>query len=265
MAVRGVVWQSCDLLDPGRRARLVASAGASHLIHLAWYTEPGRYWDASENDDWLAASQSLITRFRDAGGRRVVTAGTCAEYDWRDPSLAVGDCDERETVCRPHSRLGASKLALGRWAAQQDGISAAHGRVFFAYGSDEAPSRLVPSLLLNLLRGEVAETGPGDLVRDFLDGRDIAAALVALCTSDVTGPVNIGSGTGVSIGELARQLAETVGRPELLRIGVRPGRPDEPPRIVARTRRLKDEVGFVPQVGLARGLTDAADWWRQNA
>ncbi|MFY9293943.1 MAG: NAD(P)-dependent oxidoreductase [Methylorubrum rhodinum] len=75
-------FHSADLLDAGSRRAAVRAAGASHLLHLAWVTEPGRYWEAPENLDWTAASLDLVRAFHEAGGERAVVAGTCAEYDW---------------------------------------------------------------------------------------------------------------------------------------------------------------------------------------
>jgi nucleoside-diphosphate-sugar epimerase len=52
------------------------------LVHLAWETTPGSYWNSPENDRWRDASQRLVERFLDEGGRRVLVAGSCAEYRW---------------------------------------------------------------------------------------------------------------------------------------------------------------------------------------
>ena len=52
------------------------------LIHLAWYAEHGKYWTSPENVRWVEASLALLRGFAAAGGRRVVMAGTCAEYEW---------------------------------------------------------------------------------------------------------------------------------------------------------------------------------------
>ncbi len=195
-----------------------------------------------------------------AGG--AVVAGTSAEYDWLDPALEQGRCGETTTPLLPRSLLGRSKLALGRWLTEEADLAAVHARIFFAYGSHETPGRLVPSLIGRLLAGEPAETGPGELVRDFLDGRDIAGALVAPAAGAVVGVVNVGRGEGVAIADLAGEIARQIGRPELLRVGALPPRAGEPPRLVADTTRLGREVGFEPAIALADGLGDAIAWWR---
>src|ERR1700733_15064576 len=71
-----VVWHEVDLLDDRATARAVAEIAAERLLHLAWFTEHGRFWAAGENLDWVAASVRLLRAFAAAGGRRAVIAGT---------------------------------------------------------------------------------------------------------------------------------------------------------------------------------------------
>src|SRR4051794_12804757 len=61
LALEGVTWHCTDLLE----AEL--DVGASHLLHAAWYTAPGEFWDAEENLLWLDASLRLVRRFIAAG------------------------------------------------------------------------------------------------------------------------------------------------------------------------------------------------------
>src|SRR5690349_15031042 len=81
-------WISGDLLNAAESKRIVDGASADVLVHLAWITEPGVFWHSPENERWLDASRGLIGRFVDAGGKRVVVAGTCAEYAWSDEPLS---------------------------------------------------------------------------------------------------------------------------------------------------------------------------------
>lgn len=48
-------------------------------------------------------------------------------------------------------------------------------------------------------------------VRDYIDARDVAAAVVALAKDGVDGPVNLGTGEGTSLRELARLVAKAYG------------------------------------------------------
>ena len=54
----------------------------SHLIHLAWEAVPPACYVSINNYYWLTSSISLIQHFTTCGGKRVVVAGTGAEYEW---------------------------------------------------------------------------------------------------------------------------------------------------------------------------------------
>jgi nucleoside-diphosphate-sugar epimerase len=80
--------------------------------------------------------------------------------------------------------------------------------------------------------------------------------------AELTGPVNIGSGSGTSVADVATTLAQIVGREDLLRLGEL-GDSDET-RVVADVGRLAGALGFEPRYGLEDGLRDAVEWWRQR-
>jgi nucleoside-diphosphate-sugar epimerase len=260
-APAGATFHEADLLDDGAAAALVADVRPTHLLHLAWVATPATYRDAAENAEWVHASRELIEAFAAAGGTRCVVAGTCGEYDWSAP----GPYRERESPTAPESRYGRAKDELRRWLEQAEpglGLSAAWARLFFLYGPKEPAVRFVPSVATALLRGEPAECTEGTQVRDYLHVDDAARALLALLWSDVEGPVNVASGSGVQVRELAARIAATVGATELLRIGAKPTPAWEPAAIVGDVARLHDEVRWRPRVSLDAGLAETVEWWR---
>jgi nucleoside-diphosphate-sugar epimerase len=255
----GVHWHRADLLDPGSIRALCAEVRADRLLHLAWDTTPGAYTRTPLNLDWLAASLLLARGFVLHGGTRMVSAGTCFEYAHADaPSTETG------TPLLPDTLYGTSKAALGSVLAHfadTVGVESAWGRVFFLYGPHEHPNRLVSSVILALLEGRDAECSIGTQERDFLHVRDVAGALVALLASDVTGPVNIASGQGVTIRDLVLEIGDQIGRRELVRLGAKPLSERDPPVVVADVTRLRGEVGFTPTMTLQEGVRDAIRWW----
>lgn len=262
-AAAGVRWHAADLLDAEQGAQVLAAVAPTHLLHLAWYAVPGQYWTAPENLAWVRASLSLLEAFARQGGRRVVMAGTCAEYDWTGEGLYR----EERTPLRPATLYGTCKHALRLVVeayARQAGMSAAWGRVFLLYGPGEHPQRLVSSVVRHLLRGERAPCSHGAQRRDFLYVEDVAAAFVALLDSEVTGAVNIASGRAVTLRELVNQIAEQLARPELVDFGALPAPAGEPPLLAADVTRLHTEVGWQPRYTLAEGLARTIDWWRAH-
>jgi len=258
----GVVWHRANLLDATDRRRLFETVAASHLLHLAWHVEHGKFWTAPENEQWLEASLDLLRRFAGSGGERAVLAGTCAEYDWnREEARPVREDDP----CRPATPYGRAKLALFE-AVGTAGLSSAWARFFFMFGPGEDPRRLIPLIARGLLQNRRIPLSAGHQIRDFLDTRDIGEALVQLLLArHVAGPVNVASGRAISIREVAALLARLANRDEdLLDFGAVPGGEREPPFLVADVSRLTREAGFVPKHTLEERLAECLEWHRAD-
>lgn len=257
------LWHQVDLMDSVAVAGLVGTIKPSHLLHFAWYAEPGKYWASEQNFQWVQASMCLLEAFGKNGGKRAVIAGTCAEYDWGD-----GRCTENQTPIRPTSIYGACKAAMQHLLeayGRRFAMSTAWGRIFHLYGPHEHPARLVPSIISPLLSGQTAPCSSGEQQRDFLHVQDVASAFVALLNSDVMGPVNIGSGQPVAVREVVERIAVLIGRPELVRLGEQHSRPDEPPLLEADVSRLTNEVKWAPFYNLDAGLASTIAWWREQS
>jgi nucleoside-diphosphate-sugar epimerase len=262
LAADGVTAHTADLLEPNAAATLLARLRPSHLVHLAWTTTPGRYWDDPVNHDWVTASLALLRDFAAAGGRHAFFAGSCAEYDWQD-----GRLDEATTPLRPRTRYGRCKAALSLLAgdlAAAQGLTLAWGRIHFPYGPGEHPERLVPQLARKLLAGEPAATGPAAVARDFIHVDDLAAAVALLLRQGHHGALDLCSGRSTEVGELARRIAALLGREDLLQLGALPARPGDPLRLDATPRTLQS-FGWAPRVGLDAGLRQCVDTWRERA
>jgi nucleoside-diphosphate-sugar epimerase len=255
--------QGVDLLAPGAAVAAVEAVRPTHLLHLAWYAEHGRFWTAPQNLAWVGASLELLHAFAEAGGERAVIAGTCAEYDWGQG----GRCVEDSTPLAPATLYGAAKHGLHevlRPYAAQAGVSLAWGRVFFCFGPHEPPGRLFPSVARALLAGREAPVTHGRQLRDFLAVEELGDAFAALLDSAVAGAVNVASGEPIALRELVELIAHAAGRPELVRFGAVDPRPGEPDELVADVARLAGEVRWRPREPLDTGIERAVRWWRDQ-
>lgn len=239
-------WHRLDLFDEGATRALLRDLRPAVLVHAAWYVTHGRFWTAPENAAWVEASDALAAAFLEAGGRRMVGIGTCAEYDWGGPGAQAPWPETRALA--PATPYGQAKAALAaRLAARFEAAgraSLAWARLFHLFGPGEHPDRLVPAVARALAEGREAACASGRPVRDLASTRFVGQALAALAASGVAGPVNIGSGEGRAIAEVVRFLGRAAGRPDLVRLGALPDRPGEVPRMVADISRLRREVGF---------------------
>lgn len=256
------IWHQLDMRDQQAVAELVKSVKPTHLLHLAWYTAASGYWTAAENLQWLAISLDLLRNFAARGGRRIVHAGSCAEYEWQHSLY-----HETKTPRVPANLYGVCKNELNTLAefyTRQEGISFATGRVFFLYGPHESQTRLVASIIRALLANETAKCSPGLQQRDFLHVEDAANALVKLLLSDVQNAVNIGSGKAVAVREVANTVGELLGKKELIDFTAYPAPFDEPEIICADNSRLCDEVNWSQKYELKNGIQQTISWWQES-
>lgn len=195
-----------------------ACHGIDTVVHLAWYVEPGKYLDSSKNLDCLTGSIVLAQAAAAAGVRRFVGVGTCFEYDLEPGYLSV------ETALRPLTLYAASKaalfLTLSRWLPQ-NAIEFAWCRLFYLYGAGEDHRRLVPYIRSQLEAGAAADITDGSQIRDFMNVEDAAKVMADVILGEQQGPVNVCSGTPMSVRDLAEKIALEHGRLDLLNFGGR--------------------------------------------
>ncbi len=258
-----VIWHAMDLLDASATESLLAKLGATHLVHLAWITDPGVYWQSPQNKAWLSASVSLLENFQKHGGTRAALVGTCAEYDWTG-----GHCVEDRTPLRAKSLYAESKLALRDSAlrlADSSDLSIAWARVFFSFGPFERPERLVPTVINALLTGDRAKCSDGSLLRDYMYIEDVASAIVAVLDHEFSGDINIASGQAMTLEELVNCIASKLDAADRVDFGHYPRRPEDPQKISADNSRLGETIAWVPRYDLDSAIDKTIAWWRNQA
>jgi dTDP-6-deoxy-L-talose 4-dehydrogenase (NAD+) len=206
-----------------------ACRGVDTVIHVAWYAEPGQYLHSPKNRECMAGTLRLAQGASEAKVRRFIGIGTCFEYDLSVGRLSI------ETPLRPSTPYAEAKAATFAALSQ----SLAHHelefswcRLFYLFGEGEDERRLVPYLRGKLMAGEPAELSSGRQIRDYLDVREAGRMIVENALGAGQGPVNICSGTPVSIRQLAERIADEYGRRDLLKFGARADNLVDPPYVV---------------------------------
>lgn len=206
-----------------------ACRGVDTIIHSAWYAEPGQYLHSAKNSDCLKGTLRLAQGAIDAHVRRFIGLGTCLEYDVSAGHLGI------DTPLKPLTPYAQAKAGAFRALSDmlpQHGVAFAWCRLFYLHGEGEDPRRLMPYLHERLSAGEPVALGSGTQVRDYLDVRDAGRMIADVALGGEQGPLNICSGIGVTIRDIAERIADQYGRRDLLRFGARPEAPDDPPVIV---------------------------------
>lgn len=240
-----------DLLTTCDFSEIMQEVKPTHLIHLAWYAEHGKYWESPLNLEWMSATYHLLEAFCKHGGQHAVIAGTCAEYDWR-----YGFCDEDLTPTNPNTFYGIAKDSTRRLSQAiclRNGVSLSWARIFFPYGPGEAQARLIPSLF-GVFRKDKVPFGVNDKsFRDFLHISDLAEAFVICASNQVRGIVNISSGEPIALRKVVEIIAKFHNQDPSLILGLESTRKGEPILIVGNNEKLIN-LGWKQKINIYEGL-----------
>ncbi|MGI9020273.1 MAG: NAD-dependent epimerase/dehydratase family protein [Solirubrobacterales bacterium] len=256
-----------SIADPGALAGAFERLSPQLVFHLAAQidvrrsvTEP--VYDLSLN---VGATIHLLEAARQAGTARFLFAST--------GGAIYGEGAGRElplpeaAAALPDAPYGQSKLAaegyLGLYSRLY-GLSTVSLRLGNVYGPRQDPhgeAGVVAIFSSALLEGGQTKVfGDGEQTRDYVYVADVVSAFLAAAASDVTGPLNVGTGIETSVLELGVAVAELCGRP--FEPEVAPHRAGEVQRIAIDAARAEAELGWRPAFSLSEGLQSTVDSFR---
>jgi len=250
-----------DLDDSAAVERKLGEVHPEAILHAAWYTNPQDYLTSPLALASLHATTSLFQAAARQRCRRFVGIGTCLEYGRSDRPRHESD------ACEPRTLYAACKLSawlVCRALAEQAGVSATWARLFYLYGPDENPGRVLPALVAALRADQAFPMTEGSQVRDYLHIDDAGRALALLCRRECDGVVNVASGQPTAVRDFAQTVGGILGAESQIRLGEIPMRRDEEMFVVADIARLRG-LGFVPKhLTLRDGLDHALKNWRNT-
>ena len=238
-----------SILDPSLLTNTLEAHGVSGVIHVAGFKYAGVSVKQPLHtyEQNVTGTARVLAAMESHGVDRIVFSSSAAVYGTPDTELVTED-----TPKRPQSPYGESKL-IGEWLIADQGVAAGlkHTslRYFNVVGSgdpslyDSSPHNLFPLVFGALAEGRTPRingndypTPDGTNVRDYVHVVDLATSHVAAAKRLEAGQslepaYNLGSGDGVSVGEIMTTVAEVTGIPFTPEIG--PRRPGDPARIVA--------------------------------
>jgi len=210
---------------------------------------------------------NILVAARDAGVKRVVYASSSSVYG-DTPTLPKHEDMRPE----PRSPYAVSKLAGELYCRVFHDVYRLETvalRYFNVFGPRQDPasqySAVVPKFITALLRGDPPTIfGDGKQSRDFTYvGNVVEANLLAARASGAAGEVfNIACGERITVGELARLLADIVG---VEREPVHaPPRPGDVKHSLADIAKAEESLRYRVRVGVREGLRRTVEWYQER-
>lgn len=261
------------ILDASLLGTLFAENVIDGVVHVAGFKYAGvsvqRPLHTYEQN--VTATTVLLREMQNAGVARIVFSSSAAVYGTPDNDLVT-----EATPKSPESPYGESKL-IGEWLLRDEGVATGlvHTslRYFNVVGSgytdlfDTSPHNLFPLVFEALLDGRTPRingtdynTPDGTCVRDYIHVADLAISHVAAAQrmqagESIEAVYNLGSGDGVSVGQIMTAMAEVTGIAFTPEVG--PRRAGDPDRIVASGELARRDLNWQMRHSLAQMVESA--------
>jgi GDP-L-fucose synthase len=265
-----------DLTREADAERLFDDARPELVFHLAAEvggiganrSNPGRYWYAN-----LVMGAHVLEQARTHGVSKVVVIGTVCAYPkftpvpFHEDDLWAGYPEETNA---PYGVAKKSVLVGAQSYREQYGLDAIFLLPANLYGPRDnfhpTNAHVIPDLIRKMVESsdEVVLWGDGSPTREFLYVDDAAEGLLlAAQRYDGADPVNLGTGSEISIHDLAELIAELTGFGG--EIVWDTSQPNGQPRRALDTSRARELFGFEARTPLREGLERTIAWYREAA
>jgi len=253
------------LPDAEAVSQVVSQIRPDWVFHLAVH---GAYsWQA----DWgemvrtnITGTMSLVSACLKTGFEAFVNTGSSSEYGFKDHAPAENE------LLEPNSHYAVTKAAATlfcRHTAESKQVHLPTLRLYSAFGPYEAPGRLLPTLILHGLKGELPPLADPKVARDFVYVEDVVEAYLLAArirTSEWGAIYNVGTGIQTTLRdvvEAVRQVMNIAADPVWNTL---PNRGWDASVWVSDNRKIKAELGWRPEHGLTEGIRRMRDWFCQG-
>jgi len=119
---------------------------------------------------------------------------------------------------------------------------------------------VVPSLIRKAYENDILEVwGDGSPIRDFIHAKDVARGMMFAVENKITKPINLGSGNGVTIKEVAEIVANHFNKS----IQWSPEKPSGDAKRLFSMERA-NSYGFYPEISIEEGVQQTIEWFLSN-
>lgn len=252
-------WWQANLRDFEAIQRVVRAVQPDLVFHLASHVAGARditlvlptFYDN------LTSTVHLLTSVAEEGCHRIVLACSSEE-----PQAANDETFPRS----PYAAAKGAGSMYGRMFNELFKLPIVMPRIFMTYGPDQKDThKLVPFVILKLLRGELPKLSSGRRRADWIFVDDVVEGLLrAALVPGIEGcSFDLGTGMLVSVREIVEQIAQLVDPTARPAFGALPDRPFEQEQ-PADTSFLLERLRYQPNTSWQLGLETTVRSYREH-
>ncbi len=264
----GVTFVHADIGDIDAVGRALEAHGVDVIVNFAAEShnslaviDPARFFRTN-----VLGTQGLCEAARRVGVRRFHHVSTCEVYG--DLALDATESFTEESPYRPRTPYNASKAGgdhVVRAYYETWNLPVTITNCANNYGPYQFPEKVIPYFTTLALRDEpLPMYASTQNRREWIHALDHCRAIdVILQRGRIGETYHVGTGVERSIEEIADTVLGRLGKPAMLKTIV-PDRPGHDRRYVLDWSKIRDELGWEPQIGWDTGVGETIDWYAAN-
>ena len=254
-----------DISDKETVNNIICRVRPDWVFHLAvhgaysWQTDVRRMVKTN-----IIGTINLVEACLKTGFDAFVNTGSSSEYGYKDNAPSETEWLE------PNSHYALTKAAATqfcRYTAQNQGVHMTTLRLYSVYGPYEEPKRLLPTLILRGLKGELPSLVNPDITRDFVYVDDVVEAYLLAATrnnQELGAIYNVGTGVHTTIRKVVNLAQRVLEIKTNAKWGSMEDRMWDTRIWVSDNRKIQSELNWSPQCTFEQGFCQMIKWFRDN-
>ena len=267
--------KAINLMNLGEVRAAINEFKPTHIVHLAAFSSVGKSWQepAGYFSNNTGIFLNLLESVKDAGLQcRILNIGSSEEYGFVEESQLPLVEDMRINPANPYAVTKMAQESMAQVYSNGFGMNIVSTRSFNHIGPRQRDTFVVASFAKQVAQAFVdgkttldMTTGNLNVVRDFLDVRDVVSAYNLLLEKGKSGEIyNVCSGEGIPLAEVINELSIISGIKITTHTDQSLVRPNDIPKIIGSNQKLKNDTLWQRNYTLHQTLNDTFNYWKEQ-
>lgn len=267
-------YKQTDLTNKAVLKEILENFEPDYIIHLASISSVSQSWkepvDSFVNNTNIFLNLAESVRELNLSAR-ILSVGSSEEYgNYPEDKMPLQESYELYPN-NPYAVARVSQELLSKLYASSLGVDIVMTRSFNHIGPRQREAFVISSFVKQLV--DIANhkqenkmlVGNTNIVRDFLDVRDVVDAYYKIVTKGIRGRVyNVCSGTGNRLSDIINEVSILLNITPKIEVDAERFRPADNMVIIGDNSKLKQDLGWSPKYLLTQTLQDMINYWKEN-